>query len=248
MIRSYDQIKALLLESVDPGAAGILAEPVISDTSREVDWYAPAGTVSKYTDLPVEKRNAIDDKIARLHKSISSIAEKLEGHDQAAIRSATFILQSLKIPNLSSIYVVNDEPVLINWGMVPTGAQADLEVLRGIADARQAREKKYGAPLASNDQNMDVAALDQSGLRKNTNYIVINDPEPLLPKIVLIFLLLIMFVLIADMLLENCAIGLPRFISGDQTFTLLDFCESTNHRLESFQELTNEMYRNQTTQ
>ena len=237
MLRFHSQIKALLLESVGPKAAGILAEPMISDASQEIDWYAPAGAASKYIDLPVEKKNVIDNKIAQLHKSISSTAEKLKGQDQAAVRSATFILQALKIPNLSSIYVVNDEPILINWGMLPTGAEADPEVLRRIADASQAskevREQKH-------NQNVHSDIENENGLT--------SDLAPLLSKIILIFLLLIMLVIIADMLLKNCAIGLPGFISGDQAFILLDLCESTTNRLEGFQDMTDEIYENQTTQ
>lgn len=75
-----------------------------------------------------------------------------------------------------------------------------------------------------------------------------NNLAPLLSKIILTFVLLIMLVLIADMLLKNCAIGLPRFISGDQAFILLDLCESTTNRLESFQDMTDDIYENQATQ
>ena len=237
MLRFHSQIRALLLESVGPKAAGMLAEPVISDTSQEIDWYAPAGVASKYIDLPVEKKNAIDNKIAQLHKSISSTAEKLKGQDKAAVRSATFILQALKIPNLPSIYVVNNEPILINWGMLPTGAEADPEVLRRIADASQARKE---ALEQKHNQNVDGDIASGNSL--------VNDLTPLLSKIILTFVLLIMLVLIADMLLKNCAIGLPRFISGDQAFILLDLCESTTNRLESFQDMTDEIYENQATQ
>ena len=237
VLRFHSQIKALLLDSVGPKAAGILAEPVISDASQEIDWYAPAGAASKYIDLPVEKKNVIDNKIAQLHKSISSAAEKLKGQDQAAVRSATFILQALKIPNLSSIYVVNDEPILINWGMLPTGAEVDPEVLRRIADASQARKE---ALEQRHNQNVDGDIASENSL--------VNDLTPLLSKIILTFVLLIMLVLIADMLLKNCAIGLPRFISGDQAFVLLDLCESTTNKLESFQDMTDDIYENQATQ
>lgn len=240
MLRFHSQIKALLLESVGPKAAGMLAEPVISDTSQEIDWYAPAGVASKYIDLPVEKKNMIDSKIAQLHKSISSTAEKLKGQDQAAVRSATFILQALKIPNLPSIYLVNDEPILINWGMLPTGAEADPEVLRRIADASQARKEDLEQRHNQHNQNMNGDIASGNSLA--------NDLTPLLSKIVLTFVLLIMLVLISDMLLKNCAIGLPRFISGDQAFILLDLCQSATNRLESFQDMTDEIYENQATQ
>lgn len=50
MLRFHSQIKALLFESVDPKTAGILAEPVISDASQEIDWYATASAASKYID------------------------------------------------------------------------------------------------------------------------------------------------------------------------------------------------------
>ena len=240
VLRFHSQIKALLLESVGPKAAGMLAEPVISDTSQEIDWYAPAGVASKYIDLPVEKKNMIDSKIAQLHKSISSTAEKLKGQDQAAVRSATFILQALKIPNLPSIYLVNDEPILINWGMLPTGAEADPEVLRRIADASQARKEDLEQRHNQHNQNMNGDIASGNSLA--------NDLTPLLSKIVLTFVLLIMLVLISDMLLKNCAIGLPRFISGDQAFILLDLCQSATNRLESFQDMTDEIYENQATQ
>ena len=240
VLRFYSQIKALLIDLVGPKAAGIVAEPVINDVSQEIDWYAPAGAASKYIDLPVEKKNLIDNKIAQLHKSISSTAEKLKGQDQAAVRSATFILQALKIPNLPSIYVVNDEPILINWGMLPTGAEADPEVLRRIADASQARKEALEQRHNQHNQNVDSNIASGNSLA--------NDLTPLLSKIILTFILLVMLVLIADMLLKNCAIGLPRFISGDQALILLDLCESTTNRLESFQDMTDDIYENQATQ
>ena len=109
--------------------------------------------------------------------------------------------------------------------MVSTGAKADPEVLRRIADASQARKE---ALEQKHNQNVDSDIASGNSLA--------NDLAPLLSKIILIFLLLIMLVLIANMLLKNCAIGLPGFISGDQTFILLDLCESTTNRLESFQE------------
>ena len=152
----------------------------------------------------------INNKIAQLYKSISSTTEKLKGQDQTAVRSATFILQALKIPNLPSIYVVNNEPILINWGMLPTGAEADPEVLRRIADASQARKE---VREQKHNQNVDSDIENENGLT--------SDLAPLLSKIILTFVLLIMLVLIANMLLKNCAIGLPRFISGDQAFILL---------------------------
>ena len=240
MLRFYSQIKALLLDLVGPKAAGIVAEPVINDVSQEIDWYAPAGAASKYIDLPVEKKNVIDNKIAQLHKSISSTAEKLKGQDQAAVRSATFILQALKILNLPSIYVVNDEPILINWGMLPTGAEADPKVLRRIADASQARKEALEQRHNQHNQNVDSNIASGNSLA--------NDLTPLLSKIILTFMLLVMLVLIANMLLKNCAIGLPRFISGDQALILLDLCESTTNRLESFQDMTDDIYENQATQ
>ena len=72
VLRFHSQIKALLLKSVGPKAAGILAESVISDASQAIDWYAPAGAASKYIDLPVEKKNMIDNKIARLQFQVIS--------------------------------------------------------------------------------------------------------------------------------------------------------------------------------
>ena len=94
--------------------------------------------------------------------------------------------------------------------MLPTGAEADPEVLRRIADASQARKE---VREQKHNQNVDSDIENENGLT--------SDLAPLLSKIILTFVLLIMLVLIANMLLKNCAIGLPRFISGDQAFILL---------------------------
>ena len=110
-------------------------------------------------------------------------------------------------------------------GHVADRAEADPEVLRRIADASQARKK---ALEQKHNQNVDGDIASGNSLA--------NDLTPLLSKIILTFLLLIMLMLIANMLLKNCAMGLPRLISGYQAFILLNLCESKTNRLESFAE------------
>lgn len=102
------------------GAPHLLAEPVVARQAANgptVAWYTGLdGGAQLYAELAP---SAQDHARQRLEKLLAGLTATLRGEP-----GLVGLARALFVPSLRDIYVVNGEPVLVNWGLVPQEAAA----------------------------------------------------------------------------------------------------------------------------
>lgn len=135
----------------------LFAEPV--DNDRTIDWYVEGGDkVTPVEDLPPEERKAILGRFSEMLARLQDYAHSLRGNTQSATyrNYADIIEKALTVPGLdSSLYAVDGQPVLVNWGFSEgenelvdgtTALIREIQAKIKVASADMAREKAQAEP------------------------------------------------------------------------------------------------------
>lgn len=160
-IERYVDLLALLSGRVGPEVVAIFAEPFISrsgdDGQLSIAWYTDlTGRGERLEDLPLEQAARIEARLVSLTRPLSFL-----GVDEEV---GPLVRAALSIGSRGDIWVVEDRPVLVNWGMkpdpgLPEGTLAGLIAPRATAaqpistaPAAQAAAQPYamvGSPAAA---------------------------------------------------------------------------------------------------
>lgn len=121
-VECYGELLTELSHRVGPDVASIFAEPFISKSSDDgqltVAWYTDlAGRGERLADLSPEQAARIEARLASLTKPLLHLAE--DDDIGPLVRSA------LSIGSRADIWVIDDRPILVNWGMKTGTGQID---------------------------------------------------------------------------------------------------------------------------
>lgn len=167
----YDQLIRILLTKLSPQHAALLAEPLMDDSSRTVDWYAisESNTATtgalKISQLPPANQEALRAQMLALGREIYDLAQNLKkSEDSNSVTAGTLLEMALSFPSEDYLYAVDSQPVITCWGYVPGGADATPEMITRVRTGQEEVFTAAGAAFAANAEN----SLPHSSLTENT--------------------------------------------------------------------------------
>lgn len=115
--RSYELIVPTVLKALGKAHADLFAEPVATPSGGSTDWYAPVpGTARRLLDLGPEAQAAMRDRLGTLVGEVSALADRLAvAPDAESQRLAQALRHAVEVPDEMSVFVVGEQPVLVNW-------------------------------------------------------------------------------------------------------------------------------------
>lgn len=123
--RAAGQLRAALAARLSREHADLLAVPEADPTGRSIDWYAPLdGDVKRLEDLAAGDRQAMLDKVQRLHGDIAALADQMDAPDRSGAERnfARLLKHALTAPGEETLYVVGGRPVMAFWGFTADAA------------------------------------------------------------------------------------------------------------------------------
>ncbi len=117
--RAAGQLRAAIAQRLSRDHADLLAIPEVDPSGRRIDWYAPfEGTVRRLADLGQGERQALLDKVHRLHGDLEGLAAGMEapGRSGAERNFAQLLRHALTAPGEETLYAVDGRPVMTFWG------------------------------------------------------------------------------------------------------------------------------------
>ncbi len=120
-LERYDVLVQSLEGVADPESIGVLAEPLVSHGNdvapATVVWYSSyPGEPQRLAELDPERREAL---LSTLRARLAEIGKGLSSPDFGPLAGA-----ALNVLDADDVYVVDGQPVLVGWGMVPAEANA----------------------------------------------------------------------------------------------------------------------------
>ena len=119
VLARYDALVQSIQGVVDPASIGVLAEPMLSQGNdvapATVVWYSSyPGEARKLADLDPERREAL---LSTMRARLVEIAKGLSDPSFGPLVGA-----ALNVLDADDVHVVDGQPVLVGWGMVPPEA------------------------------------------------------------------------------------------------------------------------------
>ena len=119
VLARYDVLMQALTGIVDPASAGVLAEPMLSfgndQAPATVVWYSSyPGEARKLSELDPDRREVV---VSTLRVRLADIAGRLSDPSFGPLVGA-----ALNVLDPDDVWVVDGQPVLVGWGMVPPEA------------------------------------------------------------------------------------------------------------------------------
>ena len=128
----HQQLVGLLRVRLGQAHAAVFAEPVIGRSGDEIVWYSDApGPIVRMADTDDAQRAAGEERIGAFIGEIEALIEDLAGSgDPAGEFNAESLRQALVCPE-NSIYLVGDQPVVVNWGCrLEASEEGPVELIR----------------------------------------------------------------------------------------------------------------------
>jgi hypothetical protein len=118
VVELYQQLSTTLdrqLSAQTPQIKSLFARPSINRRKGVVEWITdlPGNTVSQFTNLDEEAQQNIISQLAPLLSLVGSAKDKVKSDQAGLIDVLT------EYPRSEDIFVVDGQPVLINWGCEP---------------------------------------------------------------------------------------------------------------------------------
>jgi len=155
----YQQLLGLIKkDGVDHGLINLFAEPVTNVLRGEVSWVTKLeGSVRSFDVLSTEEKLTVAKKLSQSCDAVRRIADKVSASSgPSAAFGAQALRAMLSTPDaLASLYMVDDQLVIAQWGCIPYGQQASHHNI----DARFAQSYTPAAKVIAAQQAAQVAAL-----------------------------------------------------------------------------------------
>ncbi len=159
-----------LLKGLSPQHSALLAEPVLStgQVGREtIDWYAsPAcghGDLRNLSSLPSEEResylNYIHDLAADIQEKSTSLSQS---EDPKQRLSGEMLRLALQHPHEEDIWLLGDQPIVVNWGFASGTMGAQPEDLARKVVAPQNRRLTGAEQVAAAAVAAHIAQTEQA--------------------------------------------------------------------------------------
>ncbi len=119
----YPQIRAVLASELEPDAAWLLAEPVVSRANNRIDWYTEGDADRPpvaLSELAEEQRRPILARVDELLDRGRELAERYAGSGDLRRAQLGAILKAvLNAPAETEVFLVEGRPVITGWGFSP---------------------------------------------------------------------------------------------------------------------------------
>ncbi|WP_342110915.1 hypothetical protein [Methylobacterium sp. SI9] len=214
----YDQMIAEIAARLSPDHAFIFSRPEqsLGGDSDQTAWFVDGvGETSQLRDLPLERRDPIERRLAQIEDDIRKLAEELKSAGPFSADLGRLIEKALERPLGEPVWVVDGRPVLVNWGLRVAGDRAPLQVAPGLVTVAGSRTATAATAATATE------AAPASGERAGAP----QAPPP--PRAVgrsrnvagsLLWLLFAALLLICgDLLLRACALAVPAWAPFLQT-------------------------------
>ncbi len=156
-LEHYAALRELVATRISEEAATVLAEPVLSrgndETPPTVSWYVPwHGDGKRLAALGEEQRNQAESLLTERLLALSSLINDPD--------YGTLVGAALHVGSNDDIWVVDGNPVLVNWGTVPPGAaQSRSRRDRHFTDTLGRFLPMQAAPPLTSSEMMERASL-----------------------------------------------------------------------------------------
>jgi hypothetical protein len=150
LISQYDQLRSLLASRLTADHAFLFAEPMplrgAKESGKDTAWYVKGdGTVRALSSLPSDQAASIEHRVAVLVYDIGNLATELISDGGASRELGRLLQDALVFPDTAQVFLVDDRPVLVNWGYRRQAGTPGVGVagglLSGVARARSTPER-----------------------------------------------------------------------------------------------------------
>ncbi|TXM61576.1 hypothetical protein FV229_23130, partial [Methylobacterium sp. WL120] len=131
----YDQMVAEIAARLSPDHAFVFSRPEqsLGGDSDQTAWFVDGvGETCRLRDLSPERQGPIEGRLAQIEADIRKLAEDLKAAGPASADLGRLIEKALERPPGEPVWVVDDRPVLVNWGLRMVGDRAPLQVASGL--------------------------------------------------------------------------------------------------------------------
>ena len=155
-LESYQALKELIATRTSDEVATVLAEPVLSrgndETPPTVSWYVPwQGDGKRLAALGEEQRGQAESLLTERLLALSSLINDPD--------FGTLVGAALHIGSNDDVWVVDGNPVLVNWGTVPPG----------IAQSKPRRDHHFASTLGRFLPMLAAPPLTSSEMQERAN-------------------------------------------------------------------------------
>lgn len=135
--RNHALVTDAVASRLSSAHALLFSEPSPTPDGVAVDWYAPIeGPVRRLDELNAEEQENLRGRIAGLTRDILQFAEELKATGQEADRRLAEALENaLEVPDGGAIWLIGEQPVLVNWAHSRDIDKAPRGVIRRLAPA-----------------------------------------------------------------------------------------------------------------
>ena len=135
VLELHQQLSRMLARRTDDRRFALfLAEPRIEAGTGAISWHADSvGDVVAAASLDEGRKQTFDQEVAQIVTTIAKIVEDLESSgksDQLVV--AERLRTALLHPNEDDLYLVGDQPVLVNWGCEPASGSAPIDLISRV--------------------------------------------------------------------------------------------------------------------
>lgn len=122
VVERFSELIAALSHRVGPDVASIFAEPFISKAAEDgqltIAWYTDlAGRGERLIDLPSEDAVRAEARLTSLTKPLINLIDDSE--------IGPLVQSAMSLGSKGDVWIIEDRPVLVNWGMKAGAGQAE---------------------------------------------------------------------------------------------------------------------------
>lgn len=188
----------------------VFAEPVFGEQPGRIDWYVDnaAGEYVPWPELADEEK-----EVAR--RNLQQAVESLRGLKNGADPSFDRLVDAaLQVPNETDILVSDGLPRLVRWGMTEDGRIPEVSIIDRVLGEAEQESAPVAAPPSANLNSASGGSITRE-----------NAVSPLLLSMTLTILAMAISGLL---MLQNCGLAIPKFLTGGRTIFIANFCPVVN--------------------
>lgn len=131
--RSHGQIRAALLNELDPSYANYFARPEFDQGTATISWFAHTrGKARRWIDLSAEEQARLDPIRQKMSEQLDEYRHNLAAAHENSPRNnfGKLLAQAVLTPSMDYLYVIGDQPVITFWGFKKADAREGVDPLR----------------------------------------------------------------------------------------------------------------------
>lgn len=116
-LTALDAKVELIRRHFPPSVASLYATPRTGDDGSLQWWSELAGQPHPYAELNADQQRRLLEKYQQRQHAIGHLADELQSRGQSD--TATSLRSLIGAPDLANLYSLNDEPLVVRWGLPP---------------------------------------------------------------------------------------------------------------------------------